>query len=166
MFRPRTQSAPFINGNFISRNTEENASCSTGENLRNALRNAELIPKLDEPIGSNWVTIDDEFVVVYSGHQTHLSSDCFFAPQAKLDDGIIWLLFIRGDATRAQVLHFLTALDAGSHINLPYVYLVPVHAFRLEPHSTDGRITIDGELIDCGPIQAEVLPSIARIMSR
>lgn len=28
--------------------------------------------------------------------------------------------------------------------------MVPVHAFRLEPESPDGRVTIDGELIDTG----------------
>lgn len=78
-----------------------------------------IVPPLGEPLTADWVTIDSEFVVVYSGHQTHLSADCLFAPKAKLDDGIIWLLYVTGDVSRAQVLSFLTALDSGNHVNLP-----------------------------------------------
>lgn len=77
------------------------------------------VPPITEPLTDDWVTVDGEFVGVYSGHQTHMSADCLFAPKAKLNDGIIWLLFIKGDATRAQVLQFLAALESGSHVNLP-----------------------------------------------
>jgi len=45
--------------------------------------------------------------------------------------------------------------------------IVPVLAFRLEPDPSfpPGLLTVDGECIDYGPIQAQVLPSMARVMS-
>ncbi|RWR99697.1 sphingosine kinase 1-like protein, partial [Leptotrombidium deliense] len=111
---------------------------------------------------SDWVVVEGDFVL------THISSDCFFTPGAKFDDGIIWLIYILGSATRAQIVQFLISLDTGSHVNLPFVHSVPVRAFKLEPNSKskDGRITVDGELIDCVPVEVEVLPSIARLMTR
>jgi len=45
--------------------------------------------------------------------------------------------------------------------------IVPVLAFRLEPDPSlpPGLLTVDGECVDYGPIQAQVLPSAARVMS-
>jgi len=45
--------------------------------------------------------------------------------------------------------------------------IVPVLAFRLEPDASlpPGLLTVDGERVDYGPIQAQVLPSMARVMS-
>ena len=106
--------------------------------------------------------------MVYSGHVSHMASNCFLAPNSKLDDGIIWLLYLTGNLSRCQVVQFLIALDSGKHINLPYVSLLPVQAFRLEPLNAASRgvMTVDGELIESGPLQAHVLPSVANIMSR
>jgi len=123
------------------------------------------LPSLSEPVPSNWTTIEDEFVVVYSAHQSHLSKDCLFAPTARLDDSIIHLLYIKGDVTRVDLLSFLTSLERGSHSRLPFVTLVPVKAFRLEPQTDVGYLTVDGELVDFGPLQAEVMPAAARVMS-
>lgn len=123
-------------------------------------------PPLDCPVPDDWVVIDDEFVLVYACHQTHLSTDVFFAPEAKLDDGIMWLVMIRSDVSRAQVMYFLASLQTGEHVHIPYVSVIPIHAFRLEPQTTDGFMTVDGEVISVCTLQAEVLPSIARVMSR
>jgi len=51
---------------------------------------------------------------------------------------------------------------------MPFVEKIPVTAFRLEPDSTEsfGNISVDGELVDYGPIQCEVMPGIARILMR
>lgn len=121
---------------------------------------------LNDPVPEDWIVIDDEFVLVYACHQTHLSTDVFFAPEAKLDDGIMWLVMIRGGVSRAQVMYFLASLQSGDHVHIPYVDVIPIHAFRLEPYTSDGFLTVDGEVIPCSSIQAEVLPSLARVMSQ
>ncbi|XP_067136663.1 sphingosine kinase 1-like [Centruroides vittatus] len=123
------------------------------------------LPSLSAPLPENWIVEEGEFVLVYVSLQTHLASDVFIAPNAKLDDGVMWLLIIRADVSRVQVINFLTCLQSGTHIDNPYVDMIPIYAFRLEPFSTDGFLTVDGEVIKSGPIQAEVLPSIARVMT-
>jgi sphingosine kinase len=149
-----------INTNGFEKDTEVTATANIGNTT------GQLIPELGQPLPDNWVVVDGDFILVYTAQQTHLSADCLFAPKAKLDDGVIWLLFIKGSASRGQILSFLTALDSGTHIKLPFLTMVPVRAFRLEPTNNQGRLTVDGELIECGPIQAEVLPAIARVMTR
>ncbi|GFS28880.1 sphingosine kinase 2 [Trichonephila inaurata madagascariensis] len=123
-------------------------------------------PPLDQPVPDDWVVVDDEFVMVYACHQTHLSSDVLFAPEAKMDDGIMWLIVIKAGVSRAQAMYFLASLQTGDHVHIPYVDVIPIHAFRLEPLRDDSYLTVDGEVIPCCSIQAEVLPSMARVMTR
>jgi sphingosine kinase len=129
---------------------------------------SEKIPSLDQPIPNNWVSIEDDFIMVYSGHVSHMAANCFLAPNSRLDDGVIWLLYLRGNLSRSQVIQFLIALDTGKHCDLPYVIMTPVQAFRLEPlnPSSLGVMTVDGELIPSGPLQATVLPSMLNVMTR
>lgn len=44
--------------------------------------------------------------------------------------------------------------------------MLPVSAFRLEPETEGSYITVDGEVVDYGPIQAEIMPALGRILSR
>ncbi|KAK7793386.1 hypothetical protein R5R35_009266 [Gryllus longicercus] len=124
------------------------------------------LPALTQPAPPHWKAIDGEFVMVHASYQTHLGSDCLFAPNSKLADGIIWLLVIRAGITRAQLLQFLLGLSSGSHLTCPRAEMIPVTAFRLEPEAGTGHMTVDGELVDYGPIQAELMPSLANVMSR
>jgi len=43
-------------------------------------------------------------VLVHASYQSHLGSDCLFAPNSKLADGIIWLLVVRAGISRGQLL--------------------------------------------------------------
>lgn len=124
------------------------------------------MPELTDPVPDDWTVVDSDFIMVYTAHTSHMSSDCFLAPSARLDDGVIWLLYLTGNLSKSQVLSFLVSLESGKHADLPYCNLIPVRAFRLEPHHNMGVLTIDGERIETGPVQARVLPSIANVMSR
>ena len=56
-------------------------------------------------------------------------------------------------------------MSNGSHLSCPGVEMIPVKAFRIEPaESTNGHLTVDGENVDYGPIQAEIFPSLATVM--
>lgn len=104
--------------------------------------------------------------MVHAAYQTHLGQDCFFAPRAKLADGVIWLLIIRAGITRANLFQFLLGLSTGTHLALAGVEMIPVKAFRIEPaESTGGHLTVDGEDVDYGPLQAEVFQSLATVMT-
>ncbi|CAN8029946.1 unnamed protein product, partial [Ixodes persulcatus] len=103
-------------------------------------------PSLDDPVPDNWTVEEGRFIIIYSSLQSHLGTNLFFAPEARLDDGVAWLLMIRGDATRLQLLTYFKAQEEGHHVDLPYVRLIPVRAFRLEAFA-NSTVTVDGELV-------------------
>nr|XP_016926201.1 sphingosine kinase 2 [Drosophila suzukii] len=130
---------------------------------------ASELPDLEEPLPEDqgWLVEEGEFVMMHAVYQTHLGIDCHFAPKAQLNDGTIYLILIRAGISRPHLLSFLYNMSSGTHlpeVNNEYVKVLPVRAFRLEPHDNHGIITVDGERVEFGPLQAEVLPGIARVM--
>ncbi|XP_068616586.1 sphingosine kinase 2 [Brachionichthys hirsutus] len=127
----------------------------------------DLLPPLDQPLPTrDWVTIEGDFVLVLALYQTHLGADLHAAPQAKFDDGLIHLTFVRAGISRATLLRLFFAMERGTHhaVSSPYVSHVSCRAFRLQPLSTRGTLTVDGELVPYGPLQAQVHPSMARLI--
>lgn len=105
--------------------------------------------------------------MIHATYQSHLGEDVHFAPSAKLNDGVIWLFLLHAGISRSQLLSFLLNLSSGTHLDNDYVEMIPVKAFRLIPDDETnnvGVITVDGEKIEYGPIQAEVFPGLANIM--
>ncbi|XP_016986951.1 sphingosine kinase 1 [Drosophila rhopaloa] len=128
------------------------------------------IPGLQVPLQGTegWVCEDGDFVMVHAAYTTHLSSDVFFAPESRLDDGLIYLVIIRSGVSRHQLLNFMLSLNTGTHLPIgedPFIKVVPCRAFRIEPNSSDGILVVDGERVDYGPIQAEVMPGLVNVMT-
>ncbi|KAF7655275.1 hypothetical protein LDENG_00058680 [Lucifuga dentata] len=127
----------------------------------------DLLPPLDQPLPTrDWVTIEGDFVLVLALYQSHLGADLHAAPQARFDDGLIHLTFVRAGISRATLLRLFFAMERGTHhsVSSPYVSHVSCRAFRLQPLSTRGTLTVDGELVPYGPLQAQVHPSMARLI--
>lgn len=127
----------------------------------------DLLPPLDQPLPTrDWVTIEGDFVLVLALYQTHLGADLHAAPQARFDDGLIHLTFVRAGISRATLLRLFFAMERGTHhsVSSPYVSHVPCRAFRLQPLSSRGTLTVDGELVPYGPLQAQVHPSLSRLI--
>ncbi|XP_075965481.1 sphingosine kinase 2 [Anarhichas minor] len=127
----------------------------------------DLLPPLDQPIPTrDWITIEGDFVLVLALYQTHLGADLHAAPQARFDDGLIHLTFVRAGISRATLLRLFFAMERGNHhsVSSPYVSHITCKAFRLQPLSTRGTLTVDGELVPYGPLQAQVHPSLARLI--
>ncbi|CAN9513647.1 unnamed protein product [Ophioblennius macclurei] len=127
----------------------------------------DLLPPLDQPLPTrDWVTIEGDFVLVLALYQTHLGADLHAAPQARFDDGLIHLTFVRAGISRATLLRLFFAMERGTHhsVSSPYVSHVTCRAFRLQPLSARGTLTVDGELVPYGPLQAQVHPSLARLI--
>uniref|UniRef100_A0A3Q1FIF2 Sphingosine kinase 2-like n=1 Tax=Acanthochromis polyacanthus TaxID=80966 RepID=A0A3Q1FIF2_9TELE len=126
-----------------------------------------LLPPLDQPLPTrDWVTIEGDFVLVLALYQSHLGADLHAAPQARFDDGLIHLTFVRAGISRATLLRLFFAMERGTHhsVSSPYVSHVSCRAFRLQPLSARGTLTVDGELVPYGPLQAQVHPSMARLI--
>lgn len=126
----------------------------------------DLLPPLDQPLPTrDWVTIEGDFVLVLAIYQSHLGADLLAAPHAQFDDGLIHLTFVRAGISRATLLRLFLAMERGTHLSLssPYVSHVSARAFRLQPLSPRGTLTVDGELVPYGPLQAQVLPTTSFI---
>lgn len=125
------------------------------------------IPALTAPVPSSWTVMEGEFVMVHTAHATHLGSDCFFARQAQLNDGVIWMCVIKGGIPRTQLLSFLLGLSSGTHIpegeEHEYIKMIPCTSFRIEPESDQGHMTVDGERVELGPIQGEVFDGLVNV---
>ncbi|KAM9782979.1 sphingosine kinase 2 [Neosynchiropus ocellatus] len=131
------------------------------------LPNDDLLPPLEQPLPTrDWVTIEGDFVLVLALYQSHLGADLHAAPQARFDDGLIHLTFVRAGISRATLLRLFFAMERGTHhtVSSPYVSHVACRAFRLQPLSARGTLTVDGELVPYGPLQAQVHPSLARLI--
>ncbi|XP_049587062.1 sphingosine kinase 2 [Syngnathus scovelli] len=127
----------------------------------------DLLPPLDQPLPTrDWVTIEGDFVLVLALYQSHLGADLHAAPQARFDDGLIHLTFVRAGISRATLLRLFFAMERGTHhsVSSPYVSHISCRAFRLQPLSARGTLTVDGELVPYGPLQAQVHPSMARLI--
>lgn len=125
------------------------------------------MPALGSSLGEEWRSEEGEYVMVHAGYTTHLASDCYFLPDSRLNDGLIYLVVIRAGVSRPQITKFLLAMSSGTHLPAspnPHIEVIPCRAFRIEPQGKDGIITVDGERVDYGPIQGEILPGMIRVM--
>ncbi|KAL1006047.1 hypothetical protein UPYG_G00067200 [Umbra pygmaea] len=128
-----------------------------------------LLVPLDQPVPSNWVVVpEDNFILVLAVYQSHLGEDFYTAPESTLNDGIIHLLYVRAGISRIALLQLFLAMGKGTHLanNCPHLVYVQVRALRLEPSSPKGLITVDGEVVEYGPVQAQVHSGLARLISR
>jgi len=124
------------------------------------------LPPLSSSVPPDWVTIEDDFVMFLAVFLSHIAQDLIVAPTSRPDDGIIHLSMVRAPVSRVRLLKLFDAMEDGTASDDPAVETVRVSAFRLEPlGQRQGALTVDGELVDYGPIQARVLPSLARVMS-
>ncbi|MEQ2306103.1 hypothetical protein AMECASPLE_004599 [Ameca splendens] len=127
-----------------------------------------LLPPLDQPLPSDWVLVPEEdFVLMLAMYQSHLAEDLLAAPDARLDDGVIHLFYVTAGISRRALLRLFLAMEKGAHVDTNYQHLVhaKVRALRLEPGSGKGIITVDGEVVEYGPIQAEVHGGLGRLIS-
>ena len=119
----------------------------------------------DVSSSDEWVVIDDSFVMVMILSKPWLAKDICVAPQFKgMDDGVMWLFMIRKGISRSRMLRIMMGFAEGTQINFPEAEMIPVTAFRMEPLGEKGVMIVDGEQIESGTIQAEILPSFANIV--
>ncbi|CAL9700454.1 unnamed protein product [Knipowitschia caucasica] len=148
-----------------SNNREENIRHS---NLSGPGPTDSLLPPLDQPVSSNWVVVpEEEFVLMLAMYQSHLAEDLFAAPDSTLEDGLIHLTYVKAGISRTALLRLFLSMEKGAHLtsNCPHLFHTKVRALRLEPQSPKGIITVDGEAVEYGPVQAEVHRGLARLIT-
>ncbi|XP_026181015.1 sphingosine kinase 1 [Mastacembelus armatus] len=126
-----------------------------------------LLPGLDQPVPESWTVVKEEdFVLVLAIYQSHLAEDLWTVPGAMADDGLIHLFYVTAGISRPALLRLFLAMEKGAHLacGCPYLVYKKVKALRLEPISPQGVITVDGEMVEYGPVQAQIHPGLARLI--
>ncbi|XP_006787555.1 sphingosine kinase 1-like isoform X1 [Neolamprologus brichardi] len=127
-----------------------------------------LLPPLDQPLPDDWVVVPEEdFVLMLAMYQSHLAEDLLAAPEATPDDGVIHLFYVRAGISPTALLRLFLAMEKGAHLttNCQHLVYTKVRALRLEPYSPKGIITVDGEVVEYGPVQAEVHRGLSRLIT-
>ncbi|KAJ8399692.1 hypothetical protein AAFF_G00407970 [Aldrovandia affinis] len=127
-----------------------------------------LLAPLEQPVPGDWTVVaEEDFVLMLAMYQAHLGEDMLAAPGSAPDDGLIHLFYVKAGISRTALLRIFLAMEKGAHLatGCPYLVYVKVRALRLEPLSPKGVITVDGEAVDYGPVQAQVHGGLARLVS-
>nr|XP_031537837.1 sphingosine kinase 2 isoform X3 [Vicugna pacos] len=126
-----------------------------------------LLPPLGTPLPPGWVTLEGDFVLILAISPSHLGADLLAAPHARFDDGLVHLFWVRSGISRAALLRLFLAMERGSHFSLgcPQLGYAAARAFRLEPLTPRGVLTVDGEQVEYGPLQAQVHPGLGTLLT-
>ena len=132
------------------------------------------MPSLSNPVpvgdeercmaGLDWKVIEGSFVLVWVVQSSHASSSMHSGPGVQLSDGIFTVYVVR-KANRWELFSLLLSLDSGEFIQHRCVETYKVRAYRLEPESDQpGIYSMDGEVIDYGPMQAVMKQGAATVL--
>ncbi|CAI9579046.1 unnamed protein product [Staurois parvus] len=154
----------FLPGSSSTAEMESGGSPPTDGTL---LEDHLLVP-LDQPVPSHWHTVEDQFVLVLALYQSHLGAEHFAAPMFKgPGEGHIHLYYATSRISRTSLVKLFMAMEKGTHLDhdIPHLTHLPVLAFRIEPHESTGIMTVDGEEIQCSPIQGQIHRGLGRVIS-
>ncbi|XP_069808614.1 sphingosine kinase 1 [Dendropsophus ebraccatus] len=151
----------------IDHSTNSVNSPSTDSMESPVLEDSLLVP-LDQSVPSHWHTVEDQFVLVLALYQSHLGAEHFTAPMViGPGEGNIHLFYATSRISRTTLIKLFMAMEKGTHLDqeIPHLTHVPVVAFRIEPSESTGIMTVDGEVIDCSPIQGQIHRGLGRVVS-
>lgn len=118
----------------------------------------------DQDHGDGWVTLQSKFLMVFVIQTSHCSMSVYSGPGVELNDGIFTVIVVQ-DIGRAGLASLLLSMDSGEYINNPNVRIFKCSQYVLEPLTSRGRYSLDGEVIEYGQIEGTMLPSAARVKS-
>ncbi|XP_056608358.1 sphingosine kinase 1 [Triplophysa dalaica] len=127
-----------------------------------------LLVPLDQPVPQSWTVVEEqEFVLVVAMFQSYLGEDWLVAPSACTDDGVIHLFYMTAGISRPAMLRLFRAMQSGTHMECgcPHLVYRRAKALRLEPETRPGIITVDGEQVEYGPLQAQAHRGVARLIT-
>lgn len=127
---------------------------------------ANLLPSLSGPVPETWETIESDFMAVTLLMIPHMAHNVFGDPAFAIGTGKIRVVVVNDRVTRIGMFGLLTKADTGEHLDMNGVIRKDVKAFRIEPQTSPGMLTVDGEEVYYGPLQCQIHPTLARVMSR
>jgi sphingosine kinase len=113
-------------------------------------------PAFNEEVPSNWLTIEENFILFWASQVSHASITTFQSPDSDLNDGIFNILVIRKPCSRLEIVKILLGLEHGSHVKNAKAEIFPCVAFRMDPISRGSQNDLDGEVVEQGRIQGRI----------
>lgn len=113
-------------------------------------------PSLNDPVPSDWVTIEDDFVSIHVTLVPKLTRTMIGHPNAILGGNQFHIVCISGSSTRGGLLNVMQESESGEYVNHPGVTSYVARACRIEPLTDSGRLVVDGEPVAYGPMQMQI----------
>jgi sphingosine kinase len=109
--------------------------------------------------------IEGPFLFVWAVQTSHAAATMHSGPGVRLDDGVFTIYVVR-NMSRCEMLQLLIDVDNGDHVKHVNVEVFKASSYCLEParDSNDGVYSLDGEVIEYGPVSSTMLPSAACIL--
>ncbi|KAF4467437.1 sphingosine kinase [Fusarium albosuccineum] len=109
----------------------------------------------------------DKIGTFYAGNMAYMAPDAEFFSASLICDGCMDLVTIDGDLPPLTALRVLLDVESGKSFDNPHLTYKKITAYRIIPRNQDdGYISIDGEKIPFGPIQAEIHQGLGRVISK
>jgi sphingosine kinase len=162
-FKPKDSAITVLKNH---KNYSKNQRC---EKLFNKHLNYEYkyLTSLDKPVPNDWLTIEDNFIIFLIIKLPLIGMDFVISPETKFNDECMVLAFNKEGTPRLELIDIVNDSGSGKFLLKPSMNFVKCKAFRLEPdESRKGNLMVDGERVDYGPIQGEILPKLASVLSR
>lgn len=125
----------------------------------------DLLVPLSEPVPNSWTTKEDDYFSICTFMVPILFFDDIGEQSLTVGSGKFRLQWVDGNITRKDAMNVVTQYTTFQHKEKDVGYWIDVKAFRIEPLTPDGLL-LANERETNEPIQAQVHPGLARIMSR
>ena len=145
------------------RSGEHHSEVMSTENNEMQKPKLHLLPSISIPVPSNWKTIEGNFISFTAALGPFVGQGDLSPPYGS---GYIYLAYFLDDLTRAGILQMMFNYEQASYLEREDVHVIKTQAYRLEPLSPPGYLTIDGEVIEYGPHQIQVHSKMIRFMTR
>ncbi|TKX23861.1 diacylglycerol kinase-like protein 1 [Elsinoe australis] len=125
---------------------------------------------ISDPVPSDWETRDMPTLGnFYCGNMAWMSTDAPFFAAALPNDGLMDMVNIDGAIKRHVSIKLLLSVEKNQFFNQKEVNYRKVSAYRitprLRPDQKEGFISVDGERVPFGPLQAEVVSGLGTVLS-
>ena len=125
------------------------------------------LPDPSAPPPASWKYIEGDFCAIVASLTSHMAHKMLSTPGAELGSGVFHILCISAQVSRLELVSIMTSkLERGQHVNHSKVMCLRGRAFRFEPVTSPGHLTLDGEVVDYATIQAEAFRGACRVMCR
>ena len=129
---------------------------SIAEIIKNKNRTASLL--INNQVNNN------TFTFIIACNTKYVGKGMFMAPNAKINDGLLDLIVVKGNLSRITLFKTLPKLFKGTHISDPNVSYHQVSNFSLKTKNND-LLNIDGELKGNTSIEVELIHNAIEVFN-